>query len=155
MFQSYGRIAHPRRIDGSQVVVGVASCAKLRLPCPQKSPPDARLSTAAFGMTPPARQSTWKLLFASVHVRWPLDVVRRFSGLVVEPVIELPSAAARYLPTFTFSAVLPLPKTSYATPPRGEMSLYLVPSVCGSTVGTTMNGLGPIVCSGKKLDVPS
>jgi hypothetical protein len=31
-------------------------------------------------------------------------------------------ALCRYLLTFTFSAVLPLPKTSYAAPIRGVMS---------------------------------
>src|SRR6185369_5754481 len=33
------------------------------------------------------------------------------------------AAYARYLPQLNFTAVLPLPKTSYATPTRGVMSL--------------------------------
>jgi hypothetical protein len=32
-------------------------------------------------------------------------------------------AASRYLPTFNFTDVLPVPNTSHAAPPRGERSL--------------------------------
>ena len=38
-------------------------------------------------------------------------------------------AGSMYLPTLTLRAVLPLPKTSSARPPRGETSLKLTPSV--------------------------
>ena len=89
-------------------------------------------------------------MFVSVHVR-VTDVEMRDSGLVSAPVIELPSAAARYLPKFTLTDVLPLPKTSYAAPNRGVMSLYDVPSCAGNTVGVRMNGFGPTCSSGKKL----
>jgi hypothetical protein len=83
--------------------------AKFRLLiCPQKSPPPARRSC----VDPLLRlQSGLKLLFASVHVRVTF-VEMRDSGLVCEPVIELPSAAARYLPTLTLTAVFPFPNTS-------------------------------------------
>ena len=43
---------------------------------------------------------------------WSEDVVNRVIGLVSDPVIELPSAAARYFPTFTLMAVLPFPNRS-------------------------------------------
>src|SRR5665213_719971 len=114
--------------------------AKFRLLiCPQKSPPDARRS-CADGLL--KLQSGAKFLLVSVHVL-VTDVEMRESGFVSAPVIELPSAAARYLPTFTFTDVLPLPNTSYAAPKRGVMSLYDVPACAGKTVGVSMNGLRP------------
>ena len=105
---------------GSYVVVGVLKFAKLALPAPQMSPPVAELFTAVRGMVPLTRQSTTKLVLRSFQVRPPVAAVpfglllvwKFASGLVRPPVIELPSAAARYLPKLNFSAVLPVPKTS-------------------------------------------
>src|SRR6185369_247636 len=70
-------------------------------------------------------------------------------GFVRPPVIELPSAAARYFPTLNLSAVLPVPNRSYTTAARGVMSLYRVPVAAGMTTGVGTQGLGPTVCSGK------
>src|ERR1044071_4337851 len=130
-FQSYGRAPHPLRMAGSYVVVGVLKFAKFALPAPQMSPPVAELFTAVIGMTPLTRQSTTKLVLRSVHVLPPVAAVplglllvwKLASGLVRPPVIELPSAAARYLPKLNFSAVLPVPNTSYTTAPLGVRSL--------------------------------
>ena len=71
---------------------------------------------------------------------WLLSVqVRVVPGLKMPPNVVLPPgircdgltfaarlltlAPCRYLPTLTFNAVLPLPKTSIAAPRRGVMSL--------------------------------
>ena len=45
--------------------------------------------------------------------------------------MPLMPAAVRYLPMFHFTEVLPLPKTSQATPQRGVTSLYFTPSLGG------------------------
>src|SRR5262245_42898212 len=75
-------------------------------------------------------QSGMKLLLASVHVRFTDGLANpaaappgiRSDGLACES--RLPTLApCRYLPTLTFSAVFPLPSTSYAAPIRGVMSL--------------------------------
>src|SRR5262249_17643676 len=107
-FQSYGRMAQPFRIAGSYVLLKTGFAKFRLLICAQKSPPDGRRSCASGLLR---SQSGLKFLFASVHVR-VTDVEIRESGFVSAPVIELPSAAARYLPTLTFSDVLPLPNTS-------------------------------------------
>jgi hypothetical protein len=78
------------------------------LASPQKSPPVARRS-CTWRLR--RSQSGAKLPFASVQVRLAL-VETRVSGLSRLPVIELPSAAARYFPRLTLIAVLPLPKRS-------------------------------------------
>src|SRR6185436_3768503 len=130
-FQSYGRVPQPLRIAESYVVVGVLKLAKFGLPAPQMSPPVAELLTAVIGMTPLTRQSTTKLVFTSFQVLPPVAAVpfglllvwKFASGFVRPPVIELPSAAARYLPKLNFSAVLPVPNTSSTTAPRGVRSL--------------------------------
>ena len=45
-------------------------------------------------------------------------------------------ALCRYLPTFTFSDVFPVPNTSYAAPMRGVMSLKpFTPSVRENMMG--------------------
>src|SRR5215813_4339895 len=146
-FQSYGRMAQPFRIAGSYVLLKTGFAKFRLLICPQKSPPEGRKSCASGLLR---SQSGLKFLFASVHVR-VTEVEMRDSGLVNAPVIELPSAAARYLPMLNFTDVLPLPKTSYARPNRGVRSLYDVPACAGNTVGVRMNGFGPTVSSGKKL----
>src|SRR5580704_4904732 len=138
----------PWRIAGSYVLLKTGSAKFRLLICPQKSPPDARLSCASGLLR---LQSGVKFLFASVQVR-VTEVAMRDSGLVSAPVIELPSAAARYLPTLTFSEVLPLPNTSYAAPNRGVTSLYDVPACAGKMVGARMNGFGPTCSCGKKLE---
>jgi len=46
------------------------------------------------------------------------------------------AAYARYFPKLNFTAVLPVPKTSYATPTRGVRSLYAsTPGVSGIVIG--------------------
>src|SRR5215831_11839463 len=108
MFQSYGRNPHPWRIAGSYVLLNTGLAKFRSLIWPHKSPPDGRRSCASGLLR---SQSGLKFLFPSVHVR-VTDVEIRDSGFVSAPVIELPSAAARYLPALTFTDVLPLPKTS-------------------------------------------
>src|SRR4051812_35177675 len=59
-------------------------------------------------------------------------------------------AACRYLPAFTLSDVLPLPKTSIARPTRGVMSLYeSTPLVSGKLIAVGRNRSGPTVTAGK------
>src|SRR5215472_1994219 len=146
-FQSYGRSPQPVRIAGSYVLLKTGLAKFKLLIWPQKSPPVGRRSCASGLLR---SQSGLKFLFASVHAR-VTDVEMRDNGFVNAPVIELPSAAARYLPMLNFTDVLPLPKTSYATPNLGVMSLYDVPACAANTVGVRMNGFGPTVSSGKKL----
>src|SRR4051812_47826436 len=73
-------------------------------------------------------QSGVKLLFASAHVRVTLGLPNaaaappgmRSDGLALDA--RLPTLAPwRYLPALAFSAVLPVPNTSYAAPTRGVM----------------------------------
>ena len=59
---------------------------------------------------------------AVVGPRPRVVVAMRAIGLEIVVVVRL-LVGSRYLPKFTFTAVLPLPKTSKARPPRGEMSL--------------------------------
>src|ERR1041385_5573323 len=131
MFQSYARMPQPCRIEGSYVLLNTGFAKFRSLIWAQKSPP-VGLKSCARGLL--RSQSGLKFLLASVQVR-VTDVEMRESGLVNAPVIELPSAAARYLPMFNFTDVLPFPNTSYAAPKRGVMSLYDVPSCAGKTVG--------------------
>src|SRR5262245_58545303 len=98
----------PFKIAGSNVLVNTGFAKFRLLTCAQKSPPDDRKSCTRRLLR---SQSGLKLLFASVQVLVTLVVIRD-SGLTSDPVIELPSAAARYFPTFTLTAVLPLPNTS-------------------------------------------
>src|SRR5215468_3612011 len=107
-FQSYGRRPQPFKIAGSYVLLKIGLAKFRLLICPQRSPPDVRKSWTSGLLR---SQSGLKFLFPSVHVRLT-DVAILESGFVSAPVIELPSAAARYLPTLTFTDVLPLPKTS-------------------------------------------
>src|SRR5262249_21800741 len=74
-------------------------------------------------------QSGMKLLLVSVHVRVTFGLPNaaaappgiRSDGFALET--RLPTLApCRYLPVLTLTAVLPLPKTSYAAPKRGVMS---------------------------------
>src|SRR5262245_47538450 len=107
-FQSYGRSPQPLRIAGSYVLLNTGLAKFRLLICAQKSPPEGRRSCASGLLR---SQSGLKFLFASVQVR-VTEVEMRESGLVSAPVIELPSAAARYFPTLTLSDVFPLPNTS-------------------------------------------
>src|SRR5262245_11864699 len=60
-------------------------------------------------------------------------------------------APCRYFPRFTLSAVLPLPKRSYAAPMRGVTSLYPVtPSVFANVVPGKKRFAGSFV-SGNQL----
>src|SRR3954451_18813168 len=68
-----------------------------------------------------------KSLFESVQVR-VVEIVPRISGLRSMSVFVAVNACM-YLPRFTFRAVLPLPKRSYAAPTRGVTSLQWTPSV--------------------------
>src|ERR1700730_3440634 len=84
-------------------------------------------------------QSGTKLPLVSVHVRVAdglPNVAAAPPGMRSDgfaPDTRLPTLApCSYLPPLTLSAVLPLPKTSYAAPIRGVMSLYPVtPGVFG------------------------
>src|SRR5215471_781917 len=102
-FQSYGRSAQPFRIAGSYVLLKTGLAKFRLLICPQRSPPDARKSCSSGLLR---SQSGLKFLFPSVQVRLT-DVEILESGFVSAPVIELPSAAARYFPTLNFTDVLP------------------------------------------------
>ena len=64
--------------------------------------------------------------------------------------MELPSAAARYLPKLNLTAVFPFPNRSYTTAPRGVMSSYRVPLAAATTICVGTKGFGPIVCSGNE-----
>src|SRR5580765_3174330 len=84
-------------------------------------------------------QSTMKLPLLSVQLRVTFGLPNaaaappgmRSDGFAFAS--RLPTLApCRYLPALTLSAVLPVPKTSYAAPTRGVMSLYPVtPGVFG------------------------
>src|SRR6185503_20397802 len=146
-FQSYARLPQPVNVSGSYVVLKTGRPKFRLLLWPQKSPPDARRScVCGFSRSQSGRQ----FVFASVHVRFAV-VETRESGLSRPPVIELPSAAARYFPAFTLIAVLPLPNRSYAAPRRGVMSSYDTPSDGSYTIATGTNGFGPSCCRGKWL----
>src|SRR5438045_6736320 len=96
------------------------------------SPPVAELFTAVMGMVPLTRQSTAKLPFTSLQVRPEVASAAPFglllvwklaSGFVRTPVIELPSAAARYLPQLNFKAVLKVSKWTLTIEPGGVKSI--------------------------------
>src|SRR5205823_8016085 len=112
--QSYGRMPQPCIVSGL-TIVAPNGLPKFRfVHGPQTSPPAAELSSAVLLVS---TQSTRKFLFESVHDRFVVcwNVT---AGL---PIVYCASlfAACRYLLTFTFTDVLPLPKTSYATPILG------------------------------------
>src|SRR5690349_17419999 len=105
--QSYGRIPQPCRTAGFTVVV-LNGLPKFRFNHgPQTSPPVAELFSPALFKT---LQSTTRLPLVSVHdtlvVCW--NVVAGFEITYCASLF----AACRYLLTFTFNAVLPLPKMS-------------------------------------------
>ncbi len=96
-------------------------------------PPQVSMLPVVVGLCAPVfrrLQSGTKLLLLSAHVRVTFGLPNaaaappgmRSDGLA--PDTRLPTLAPwRYLPTLTLTAVLPVPKTSYAAPKRGVMSL--------------------------------
>ncbi len=96
-------------------------------------------SSLACGMKSP---------FVSVHVRvafW----TRPPAGFAIRVKVG-GFGASRYLPTLNLTAVLPVPKTSYARPSRGVTFFHAGTPVTSSNemlrVGTC--GPGPSVCAG-------
>ena len=95
-----------------------AGVPKFRLlTMPQRSPPELRRSWLCRFCR---LQSGEKLLLASVQERVTLTGMLP-SGFVPEYRLSA-TAFWRYLPPLILTAVLPLPNTSHATPPRGVRS---------------------------------
>src|SRR5581483_2379687 len=99
-----------------------------------------------------------KLPFRSVHDRVALVTSKAEGAMLTEkvpPALEQQFGAAmtgRYFPMLAFSAVLPLPKTSNATPALGSMSLKLTPLDSGKLMFLVgVNGLGPTTLSGNDV----
>src|SRR5437867_2651637 len=92
---------------------------------------------SAFAAGLKRAQTGAKLRFAPFHDRVAV-VTRRADGVIA--VVNVPPAAvlfgndctATYLLRLTLSAVLPLPKTSYANPVLGSRSCHLTPSAAAS-----------------------
>src|SRR5580765_268193 len=121
---------------GSYDVLGIGVPKRRSLICPQTSPPPARRSCAS-GLS--RLQSAARLPLLSVQER-----VTRLTRRVLIGLPAVGSGASPYLPMFTLTAVLPLPKMSYAPPRRGERSLNVNQGVSGKSilrVGTS--GPGP------------
>jgi hypothetical protein len=112
-----------------------------------KSPPLARRSCSALF---DRSQSGLKLPFASVQARVAVVEIREVGRLAMKSPPFC--AASRYRPMLNFSAVLPSPNKSIATPPRGVRSLYeSTPGVSGNDVTVGRKRTPPIVAAGKML----
>src|SRR5690349_6655192 len=127
--QSDGRTPHPLSRPGSMFApTKLLEPNAVLLIAPQVSMLPVVAGLCAFTFC--RLQSTWKLPFVSAHVRVTFGLPNaaaappgiRSDGLAFDT--RLPTLApCRYLPALTFTAVLPVPKTSYAAPKRGVMSL--------------------------------
>src|SRR5215471_5414518 len=111
---SLGRTPQPLRIAGLTIVAAPV------LPKLAKLPVAAAHSPLAAALS--RLQSTTLLLLVSCQPRFVTLETTVTAGLL-EVYGASFEAYARYLPQLNFTAVLPVPKTSYATPMRGVMSL--------------------------------
>src|SRR5580765_6373 len=115
--QLYGRVPQPVTNPGSKVRENTGSPRFLLSMAPH-SRFFSVLLRSQFGT---------KSLFRSVHNRVVLTVVR-VSGFMSRSLL-VAVTACMYFPRLNLTAVLPFPKTSYATPMRGVTSLQSYPAV--------------------------
>src|SRR5712671_603063 len=115
--QLYGRVPQPVTNPGSKVRENTGS-PRFLLSIASHSPFFAVLLRLQFGT---------KSLLVSVQTRVVLTVVR-VNGFMSRSLF-VAVTACMYFPRLNLSAVLPFPKTSYATPMRGVTSLQSYPAV--------------------------